>query len=195
MSSAARIEYVSISYAWPSFLSLLNFSLFILLFIMYWHFRVCGLLLLVQHFRFLLHFVQSKMNCSETKRNKLFSLCFSLYFFSSSPCPRRNCFMAWNLQDWRPSPLSLSLGDAYSAVSLKLINGVWEVFLFVTKLNMLFSFCFAGSRWTRANSKVQNFSCYRLPDTAISIWKNSIPDSIWLCSCRIFWYNLFLCAC
>lgn len=142
---------------------------------------VCGLLLLVQHFRFLLHFVQSKMNCSETERNKLFSLCFSLYFFPSSPCPRRNCIMAWNLQDWHPSPLSLSLGNSYFAVSLKLINGVWEVFLFVTKLNILFNFCFAGSQWARANSHIQNCSYYRLPDGAVSIGKNSIPDSIWLC--------------
>lgn len=141
---------------------------------------VCGLLL-VQHFRSLLHFVQNKINCSEAERNKLFSLCFSLYFFCSCPCPRRNCVMAWNLQDWHPFPLCLSLGNTYFAASLKLINGVWEVFLFVTKLNILFNFCFAGSQWARANSYIQNCSYYRLPDRAVSIRKNSIPDSIWLC--------------
>lgn len=122
---------------------------------------VCGLLL-VQHFRFFLHFVQSKMNCSETERKKLFSLCFSVYFFPSSPCPRRNCIMGWNLQDWHASPVSLSLGNTYFAASLKLINGVWEVFLFVTKPNILLNFCFVGSQWARANSYIQNCSYYRV---------------------------------
>lgn len=115
------------------------------------------------------------------KEQVVFSLCFSLYLFSSSPCRRRNCITAWNLRDWRPSPLSLSLGNTYFAPSLKLINGVWEVFLFVTKLNILFNFCFAGSQWARANSYIQNCSYYRLPDIAVSIRKNSIPDSVWLC--------------
>lgn len=178
---------------WPSFLSLLNFCLFVL-FLMYWHFRAylrlwlfyvlfVGVWTVVVStaFQVFTSFCpeQDKL-LRDWKAQVVFSVFLFVFFFLPLPAPGE--IVLWlEICNWRPSPLSLSLGNAYFAASLKLINGVWEVFLFVTKLNILFTFHFAGSQWVRANSKIQNFLYYRLPDIAISIRKNSIPDSIWLC--------------
>lgn len=111
------------------------------------------------------------------KEQDVFSVFLFVFFFFLS-LPQEKLYYGLKFARLMFFP-SFPVLRKYFAASLKLINGVWEAFLFVTKLSILL--CLAGNQWARDNSYIQNCSYYRLPDITISIRKDSIPDSIWLC--------------